>query len=98
MSIQTSAETKKYKVLKLNYEKNIKNLPDDTVFYRNRLCILLDITPYTLMRYISKKYFPNAYLSHGRVSTKPMWHIPIGDVHKYMSILKIENSFPEQGN
>ena len=96
MSIQSS-KRKTYNLLKPHYDKNIKNLPDGTVFYMNRLAVLLDVTPLTISRHIAKKSFPNAYLSHGRVSTKPMWHIPIRDVHGYINELKLLlKDIPEQ--
>jgi|LakMenEpi03Aug12_release.lakeMendotaPanAssembly.Ray.scaffolds.fasta_scaffold2568103_1 hypothetical protein len=95
MSIKSSARRKTYNLLKPHYDKNIKNLPDTTVFYMNRLAILLNMSPLTISRHIAKKSFPNAYLAHGRVSTKPMWHIPIRDVHEYMNDLTLEVEFNE---
>lgn len=97
MSISLAAKRKTFNAFNLHYEKNIKNLPDGTVFYMNRLAVLLNVTPLTISRHIAKKSFPNAYLSHGRVSTKPMWHIPIRDVHEYMKELKlVVKDIPEQ--
>lgn len=97
MNNRLAAKRKTYKAIMPFYEKNIKNLPADTVFYMNRLAVLLEVNPLTISRYIAKKAFPNAYLSHGRVSTKPMWHIPIRDVHEYINELKlVVKDIPEQ--
>lgn len=57
MSIQSS-KRKTYNLLKPHYDKNIKNLPDGTVFYMNRLAVLLDVTPLTISRHIAKKIIP----------------------------------------
>lgn len=90
MSNKQASRRKTFKAIFPSYKKNIKFLPDNTVFYMNRLAILLDVTSTTVSKYIKNNSFPNAYLAHGRVSSKPMWHIPIKDVHDYINELKIE--------
>jgi hypothetical protein len=97
MNNKIAAKRRIFNLINPSYEKNIKNLPAGTVFYINRLAALLNVTPVTISKYIANRSFPNAYLAHGRVSSKTMWHIPIRDVHEYINELKLLlKDIPEQ--